>query len=275
MARGFKRSFSKYRIEQSRPPSSRLDDWCPTRRGLVGITCLTHSTIFILEKGPNVKPMKRVYYFCPPEHALSNLQNRHLKVSRFSKCNDPFELASFSQKNSGIRRRFREWLAYMDKQNGLLCFCRTWRNPLMWAHYAKNHTGICYGFDVDPATFVDVKYVSERLYPNLTLENFFEHVSEEEMVDLFATKFIQWGYEEEVRLLVTFSEDVSTSDLIFHPFSDSMILKEVIVGPKSTIRANEITPIVGTKGVEVIKSRLAFQRFEVVDQKNRSLWQDL
>lgn len=142
----------------------------------------------------------------------------------------------------------------------------------MWAHYAKNHTGVCYGFDVDPNTFVDVRYVSERLYPNLSPENFLNHVGEDQMVDLFATKFIHWSYEEEVRLLVKFSERIPDGDIVFHSFSDSMQLKEVIVGPKSKISVSEVRAEVPDKKVEIFKSRLAFQRFEIVRQENRSLW---
>lgn len=217
-------------------------------------------------------PIRRVYYFTPPEHALDNLKKSHLKVARFSQCNDPFELAAFSQKNKRFRRRFQDWLNNMDRSNGLLCFSRSWRNPVMWAHYAKNHTGVCYGFDVDPKTFVDVRYVSERLYPNLTPENFLEQVGEDQMVDLFATKYIHWNYEEEVRLLVTFSESVEKDQLVFHEFSSSMQLREVIVGPKSDIRVSEIEAAVADMSVEAFKARIAFQRFEVVRQKNRSKW---
>jgi Protein of unknown function (DUF2971) len=219
----------------------------------------------------SMAPMKRVYYFTPPDHALENLRSRHLKVSRFSTCNDPFELAAWSQKSREIRRKFKGWLAYEDKQHGLLCFCRSWRNPVMWAHYSRNHTGICYGFDVDPATFLDVRYVSERLYPNLTGENFTTYVGEDQMVDLFTTKFIHWNYEEEVRHLVELPEHISKDKLFFHPFSDSMKLKEVIVGPKSKLSVREIKSIVNDQSVEVFKSRLAFQRYEIVHQKNRSL----
>ena len=215
-------------------------------------------------------PTKRVYYFTPPKYALDNLTKKSLKVSRFSECNDPFELASFSQKNKAIRGRFRDWLAYMDKQNGLLCFCRTWRNPVMWSHYAENHTGLCYGFDVDPNTFVDVRYVSERLYPDLSLKSFFDHVGEDQMVDLFATKFIHWSYEEEVRLLVTFSEAVPKEEHIFHSFSGKMQLREVIVGPRSTYELSDVREVVPDENVKVFKSRLAFQRFEIVRQGDKT-----
>lgn len=216
-------------------------------------------------------PLRRVYHFTPPEFALENLQRRHLKVSRFSQCNDPFELASFDIGNKPIRRRFLEWLADMDKHCGLLCFCRTWRNPVMWAHYAGKHSGVCYGFDVDPSIFVDVRYVSQRLYPNLSPDDFFEHIGEDQMVDLFATKFIHWSYEEEVRLLVSFSEQVSKGKTVFHPFSEKMKLREVIVGPQSDIKISEVRKIVPDEHVDVFKSRLAFKRFEIVRQKDESL----
>lgn len=219
-----------------------------------------------------MRPMKRVYYFTPPDHALENLQYKRLKVSRFSQCNDPFELAAFSQRNREIRRQHHLWLDDMDTKNGLLCFCRSWRNPVMWAHYARNHTGVCYGFDVDPAIFVDVRYVSERLYPNLTLSNFFAHVGKDQMADLFATKFIHWSYEEEVRHLITFSDIVPGSELSFLEFSDSMQLKEVILGPKCKIKTSDVMALTSKKLIDVFKARLAFQRFEVVRQENRSLW---
>ena len=216
--------------------------------------------------------MRRVYYFTPPDHALENLQKKRLKVSRFSECNDPFELAAFNLKNKGFRSRFKQWLKDTDSKNGLLCFCRSWRNPVVWAHYAKNHTGICYGFDVDPEVFVDVRYVSERLFPGITNKNFFDHVGEDQMVDLFATKFIHWAYEEEVRLLVTFINPVLPNKLNFQEFTASMSLKQVIVGPRSNITVANVERTVKDGGVEVFQSRLAFQSYKVVRQDNKSMW---
>lgn len=175
-------------------------------------------------------------------------------------------------RDKGLRRQFEEWLAAMDKETGLLCFCRSWKNPVLWSHYAQNHSGVCYGFDVDPAQFVDVRYVSERLHPNLSTENFFQSVGPGQMTDLFATKFIHWSYEEEVRLLIRFSESVMDYGPVFHPFSASMRLKQVIVGSRSKIRVPDVEVAIADRNVEVFKTRLAFQRFEVVRQNDKSLW---
>lgn len=220
----------------------------------------------------SISPMRRVYYFTPPEHALENLCERRLKVSRFSQCNDPFELAAFDLRNRELRKQSKKWLADMDRKNGLLCFCRSWKNPVLWAHYARKNTGVCYGFDVDPEIFVDVRYVSERLYPDLSVENFFEHVGQVQMTDVFATKYIHWSYEEEVRLLIEFSESVPEKKLVFHPFSEAMQLKQVIVGPQSRIKASDVEAAIADKRVEIFKSRLAFRSFAVVRQENKSLW---
>jgi len=219
----------------------------------------------------SIPVMKRVYYFTPPKHALENLQEKRLKVSRFLRCNDPFELASFSQKNKDFRRQFQKWLVEMDKRNALLCFCKNWRNPVMWAHYAENHTGVCYGFDVDPKSLIDVRYVSERLYPNLTLENFLSLFGKDQIEDLIATKFIHWNYEEEVRILVSFSSETPAEQLAFEYFSDVMNLREVIVGAKSKITISDVKQTGLDKSVEVFKARPAFRKFEIVRQRNAKL----
>lgn len=214
---------------------------------------------------------RRIYYFCPPTHAVENLQKRHLKVSRFSQCNDAFELAAFDLRDHELRKRHRAWLGYADRKFGLICFCRNWRSPVLWGHYSQNHTGLCYGFDVSSENFVDVRYRKNRILTKLNKDDFFEHVGPDQMVDLFATKFDHWSYEEETRLLVPFSEQVDKDNLIFHPFSDELSLKEVIVGPRSDITINSIEKALSGLSVEVFQSRLAFKKFQVTRQRNKNL----
>jgi|TARA_B110000908_G_scaffold116008_1_gene136074 hypothetical protein len=43
-----------------------------------------------------------LYYFTGGAHALSNVENQRVKISRFDKCNDIFELASVSMKSSEV-----------------------------------------------------------------------------------------------------------------------------------------------------------------------------
>ncbi|MCP4098109.1 MAG: DUF2971 domain-containing protein [Planctomycetaceae bacterium] len=220
----------------------------------------------------NTTVMRRLFHFCPPSHVLENINNNQLKVSRFSDCNDPFELAAFSLKNKNVRTRHKKWLADTDKKHGLICFCRNWRNPVLWSHYADNHRGLCLGFDVSPEKYVDVRYASERLYPEINSRNFLKHIGEDQMADIFATKFIHWSYEEEVRLLITFETEPENGEICFYPYSDELRLRQIIIGPRSDISVEDIYEAVGDSGIKVFQARLGFKRFEVVRQKNKKLW---
>ena len=51
-----------------------------------------------------------LYYYTPPHHVLKNLTASHIKISNFSRCNDPFELAAFNMQRGARydeRRCFR------------------------------------------------------------------------------------------------------------------------------------------------------------------------
>jgi hypothetical protein len=106
--------------------------------------------------------MKRLYYFTPHKYASDIIKNGRLKVSRFLEANDPFELRSYDQSDRDFRNFTTEMLNQENKKFGMLCFCRNWTNPVMWAHYAEQHEGVCYGFDIDEAVTVPVSYQSER-----------------------------------------------------------------------------------------------------------------
>ena len=51
----------------------------------------------------------------------------------------------------------------LNETKGLICFSRTWSNPLLWGHYAEKHTGIALGFDVPDQLLSQVLYTSQRV----------------------------------------------------------------------------------------------------------------
>ena len=102
---------------------------------------------------------------------------------------------------------------------GVCCFSWEGLSDLMFAHYADDHKGLVFGFDVDSLieTFgpgYEVKYVENT--PKITIKNIAETVY---------TKHSKWNYEAEFRL---FSRKAGTRE-----FNDSA-LKEVIFGAKVT-----------------------------------------
>ncbi len=70
--------------------------------------------------------------------------------------------------------------------------------PLMWAHYADSHTGVCLGFNTDNDTFreaLKIDYVEE--YPEMLLSD----DDETSLIAPLLSKSSDWEYEDEFRLI--------------------------------------------------------------------------
>lgn len=207
----------------------------------------------------------RVYYLTGAQFALSNLAFRRIKVSRFADLNDPFELLSVDLNDKEYRAAFRKTKEEINKNKGLICFSRSWRNPLMWGHYAERHTGICLGFDIPDKLLKPVIYAKRLIKIEVDKKTKVTKFTHEFMDKLLRTKFFDWKYEDEVRLFVQLDHDTIESGKYYCDFSDDLVLREVILGPHCELPIEGIRDIVANfdPSVRVIKSRIAFTNFEV------------
>lgn len=138
---------------------------------------------------------------------------------------------------------------------------------LMWAHYAKSHTGICIEFDTSEPPFALNNYVSKvqyrKEYPIL-------NVSAPGYEPLI-TKSIDWSYEKEWRLIAEerafamSDKTLKTDDDFFYISKRS--LKSVIVGalaPNSQVE--EIIGLIKKNSPNTIfrKASIAKDRYEVM-----------
>lgn len=216
---------------------------------------------------PPTNPLSiRLYNLTSVRHALSNIQNQRIKVSRFADLNDPFELLAANFKEHKTRQVVRNWKDRSHSLMGLLCFAGDWSEPLMWSHYAEKHTGICLGFDVSRSTVQQVSYQDDRilaaLNPTLTPDN----LSEELQQQLLRTKSGGWRYEEEYRRFVSLNDAFAEGQLHFWPISGDIQLAEVILGPLCEEPLESVRQKVKQHfpNASVFKSRLAFQSFKIV-----------
>ena len=154
------------------------------------------------------------------------------------------------------------------KNFGLICFSSDWQNPVHWGHYADNHKGICLGFDVDDSRLNEVKYVKYRL----PVDTFF---SPEKHRKLLTTKFEHWRYEQEYRIIINLNSNIlHENDLFFESFSDSLKLKEIIIGCESKTTQEDIVKHINSKNnsITIFNSRAAFRDFKIVrDRSKKSL----
>lgn len=222
----------------------------------------------------DVRNAVRLYHFVNREFGLANLTKRRLKIARWNDLNDPFELAGAIFADKDLRKEMRRIKDEIHAAMGMLCFSKNWRNPVQWSHYADNHRGIGLGFDVQDDILQEVDYVPKRI--ECTLEEIQASSDKETHENLIhvmmATKYIDWHYEQEVRVFSMLKNE--DNGLFFQKFDQDVELREVIVGTSAQVSRADIAQALGAhaEGVDVCKARLGFNKFEIVRNKDESLW---
>ena len=210
----------------------------------------------------------RVYYLTGAQYGISNIALSRLKVSRFSELNDPFELLGVNLADKEKRGAFRRTKEELDRKKGMLCFSRDWKNPVLWGHYAEKHTGIALGFDIPDTYLLSVIYAKKLLDADLHIES--DRPGKVLVDRLIRTKFYDWKYENEVRLFVDLDHDTAEGGKYFCDFSDDNLrLREAILGPKCDLPIAGVRDLLAKQGSDavVIKARIAFTRFEVLENR--------
>lgn len=215
----------------------------------------------------------RVYHLTTLEHAKSDIQFHRLKVATFEDANDPFELLALNcrgRSNREARHLLRQFKQLHADKMGMLCFSRSWSDPVLWSHYADKHKGVSLGFDVREDLIDAVSYEPELLRANLSDDDDTPTIPEDVEDRLFVTKFRHWQYEDEVRRFVELSAAQRHGTLYFWPFDEEMRLREVVLGARCPI--DELEPIRAlarstNPGVLVSVARLGFGSFRVLPNK--------
>lgn len=211
----------------------------------------------------------RAYHFLPAEFAVKDLEKGRLKISTYSDLNDPFELClEISDKN--YQEVFAKTKEDLYKTHGVICFSKDWSNPLLWSHYADKHKGICLGFDISDILLLTVKYLKNTNELCSKFENVVCNTSEEwekrrvVLEELFSAKYVDWDYEEEIRIHVALKE--KDQDMYFAEFDKDIALRQVIIGVRcddATIKQIKKNVTEKYPGVEIMKARLDCNKFRV------------
>lgn len=211
----------------------------------------------------------RVYYFTTTQFALSDIGLRRLKVARFNDLNDPFELLAIDVASINLRIGIAAKKAQIDAEEGLLCFSRSWRDPLLWSHYADKHKGVALGFDIPDERLMPVQYVAGLHKINVAAKSTKQKTINRLLQRLRFTKFEGWRYEDEVRMFFQLDQLQSQSGLYFANFSEDMQLREVVLGPRCDLPISSVRDLVHSYGspVHVLKARIAYTKFAVVENR--------
>ncbi|MGL4310528.1 MAG: DUF2971 domain-containing protein [Paracoccaceae bacterium] len=215
-----------------------------------------------------------VYKFLPAKWGRLALRQRKLKVAVLEELNDPFELGPVDRTNAKYRRVFNNWRAKMMADKVIICFSKSWENPVIWSHYADCHRGMCLGFEVEDSILLHIAYQNRLIHPD-------EFVSEGKVTDpskvlaLATVKFSHWSYENEARVFLRKAEceevlsEVGEVHLV--DFDKVGRLSQVVLGCNYEHDMQDIVPSSVLKGVDVITTRTAFADFKVTRQLAKKL----
>jgi len=215
----------------------------------------------------------RYKYLPIDENTLSVISNGTIKFSRSIEFNDPFDCSpefdlpktlSFLEKRKDLLKQAGDSLGYSPAKRiqnkskmlkrvenvinrgkygeevaekvGICCLSRNPLNLLMWAHYAKNHTGFVVEFSIPQSTISTIEevdnYILKWLFPlkvNYSKEKPVINPYDSNDINMqkqFLTKGLDWGYEGEERVI----DHIRGHGI--HQYDRKRVLKSVIAGMK-------------------------------------------
>jgi len=184
------------------------------------------------EKYLGTTPEQVFKFFSVNDNLEKTLKENYLWLSKPTDFNDPFDcndnLVSFNIKEKDIenfvkthfpgrrqekrkeirlhkkqpesfKNALKSSLSDIIKEQGICCFSRTYKNILMWSHYADRHKGICIGFNPRKSKTINLILHVSYEQDFRTVEYFSE--KEEALMSMMITKSIDWQYEEEMRII--------------------------------------------------------------------------
>lgn len=191
--------------------------------------------------------MKLIYKFLTIAAAKSVLESRHLKVSCLYELNDIFDCCPIIKAPPNPPDMTDDaWskhvISQSNKNLGVVCFSKTYKSPLMWAHYADDAMGLALGFDFSSEIArkagwtppCEVMYRRSRPILHWPADVRDPNFDRELNRKHFHIKAKEWEYEKEVRFVLLLKSCKQKGDHLLAPFPAQM-LKQVIFGHRCPV----------------------------------------
>lgn len=143
------------------------------------------------------------------KNTIKTILNNEIWLSSPDSFNDPID-PPIKQLNENNNNKFK----YLINSIVIGCLSLTNDNSLMWSHYADKHEGICIEYDFKnffinkPENIVlkKINYVKEIISENDSILTS-KSDDQDNLMDILATKSIEWKYENEYRIIKYKNED--------------------------------------------------------------------
>ena len=188
------------------------------------------------------------------QRILDLLETNEIYLSDGKDFNDPFDIRVTSRKNKKLNfvKKFR-----------VLCLTSSYRNKLMWSHYADAHQGICITIETLTDLIYPVFYTRERVYDDTNLDLLLSKHNKRSVIKKFVkpydmiskkklgyVKDSTWVYENEYRIVFY---DKEIKDLIDGERLKVKISKVYLGNRIAFEKENKIKKICALKHIDVSK----------------------
>jgi hypothetical protein len=189
-----------------------------------------------------------LYKYMSFNSAMIMLNKLSLGFTGLEDLNDPFEGTNFGFSNAGnitSRNAVRVFKGHFSRKYAVSSLTRNPLNSLMWSHYGDSHRGVVIGIDAEecglmsndefiiPAQLGEIIYVStknrnlngvpsQKHLDELRSEMTFNPEIRNYLKQAFLYKSLEWGYEEEVRII----KSLSNFKFGYHYPDDELLTKD-------------------------------------------------
>lgn len=172
------------------------------------------------------------------QRTLDIINNKRMYVPFVHQLNDPFEgkfinfyacgnMGTTISKSMGYKNSLLDDM-YLKR---VLSFSTSATEPLLWAHYAADYSGVCMAFKAEQKfeNYKDITYYSDDMRPDICYIKELEQAKEIRNINIYY-KNKKWEYEKELRL------EYDTSDLKDDKYIEfnQNILIGVIIGKNTS-----------------------------------------
>jgi len=220
-----------------------------------------------------------LYRFLDAASALKTIESRSFKVSRIRELNDPFEwrlgiTGVIPEGKSVVNAIIDSLIDSNNEHMGILCFCDTYKEPVLWSHYANKHRGAAFEVSVEPNPMhvTRMRYTSERPVVDANAYTKLQHNEDERdayltplIMGLMRQKSPGWEYEREYRLFFELSKLDIGGELYFTRIPDNF-LQRVILGSKCPLEERCIDralKAIGLASTEVVRAKLCDHTYKI------------
>lgn len=176
----------------------------------------------------------RVFHFMEKKYAIESVQKSRIKVATLRSMNDPYEF--YLNFEGASREEIEHFKHHYNTKAGFLCFTRRLGDPVQWAHYADNHRGMCFEFEIPDKLVLKINYLKSPKVISAKCDSW-----KNKLVYATLCKYRGWSYERERRIAIDLeSKDVvEEAGLYFTQFSTEVVPSKVYAGVRCELTQDE------------------------------------